>query len=177
MKIDKKKKMKIVKDVKLKRFNTLEAMGEYIDPTKMEIVKHKATKKTLSGAKDSGKTVVVKAYEIYVMERDPMASTLAARKYSTAAANRLAAAFSKVLRRLMNAGFVFPQQYKKSTNKFIRITSSKDSTANQTQEYVSFEDENGLSGIDIANGGYIASVHIEEPVLKDDPGGIPEMAE
>lgn len=157
-----------------KYFNTIESLSSMLDDTKIKILEHPATTKLLIGAKDSGKTHLVKVDEIYKMEKDPNASSIAARKYSTSAAKRLSASMAKTLVRIKQKGFAFKYSYKKSQNFMYRLSGSKQNMLeNQSQEYVSFEDENGLAGIDVANGGYIATVHIEEPALKDDKGDTP----
>lgn len=166
---EKKKTLKIETKVKdKKRFNTPEALGEYLDETKVSIVLNKAQNKLLIGAKDSGKTIVVVVDEIYRMETDPMMNALGARKYSTGASKRLASAILKNTIRLKQKGFHFEHEYHKTQQYIYRQKDKRNNYKNQAIEFVSFEDEDGLAGVDVNNGGYIGLVHIEEPALKGD---------
>lgn len=166
---DEKKTLKIKEDKKdEKRFNNKEAIGEYLDESKLDLLLDKSQNKLLIGAKDSGKTVVVVVDEIYRMETDPMMNALGARKYSTGASKRLASAILKHTIRLKQLGFKFPHEYHKTQQYIYRQKDKRNNYKNQAIEFVSFDDEDGLAGVDVNNGGYIGLVHIEEPALKGD---------
>lgn len=137
----------------------------------MEVVKLDTKVKILIGAKDSGKTIIPASLTIMAMEMDPNASALAGRKYATAAARRLGSAHFKVLSRLRGRGFKFDMEYSQVQQNMYRIEKKTDpKQLAQTVEYFSFENEDGMAGIDLGNGGYFAVGHIEEPSLKGDIG-------
>lgn len=162
---NKKSTLNPTKVKKLKLFNSPEAMQEYLDEAKFKIATHPAKKKTIIGAKNSGKTEIVNANILMMMERDPMASAVACRKTATSASKRLASALSKTK---VNLGrnpykFNFPIPYKKTQSNMYRQKDKRYNFENQSVEYVSFDAPDSLAGIACANGGYIGIVHIEEP--------------
>ncbi|MFW3387903.1 UNVERIFIED_CONTAM: hypothetical protein RF648_18035, partial [Kocuria sp. CPCC 205274] len=67
--------------------------------------------------------------------------------------------------------------YEAGINKSYRLVNKSQKTKNQSIEYGSFDDANGLAGIEAPNNGFFGLVQIEEPVLIDDPGKTPTRSE
>lgn len=143
---------------------------------KLDIILHPAQYKEICGAKDSGKTWLAAICSICSMEEDVHAHILAARKYKLAAAEKFHRIFSNVIMEIRLAGFDILDLHKKD-NKSIKLVNKKNAYHNQTIEYVSFEDENGISGTEPPNLGYYSNFIADEPVLKDDVGKIPTRKE
>lgn len=148
-----------------KRFNTIKDLAVYLDEEKYKIAIHPAQNKKIIGAKNSGKTEIVNAHIIMMMEKDPMSSAVACRKTATSASKRLASALSKTLVNLTRQpyNYKFPLPYKKTLSNMYRQKDKRYNFENQSIEYVSFDAPDSLAGISCANGGYIGIVHIEEP--------------
>lgn len=168
-----------MKDIEKKnsvpKFNTMEALSKVVDPTNLFILQHKAETTVIVGAKEASKTWLVKAWELYTMELDPMASTLGLKKYQTAAARILQANFMKMINYVFNTEikdkdgniikpkFKAKYEWEPTVGVFRRLKDKKNKINNQHQFYGSFEGYNALAGLEPPNGGYFSSLHIEEP--------------
>lgn len=152
---------------KMKRFNTLEAVAEYLDEAKMQIFKTDAEDILLLGAKNTGKSIVPVIHQIYSLERDPHASAMSGRKYKESASTRLSTLIKKTLRELRDLGFQFPREYEKVKNKMYRVGLDKDKDSGQSIEFFSFEDLDSVAGADLTDG-YFPNVHIEEPSVSQE---------
>lgn len=166
-----------IKEPKLK-FNTKEDLDKFIgDEVKSQIIWHPAKIKKIAGAKDTGKTYIVKVKELWDMERNELASNIAMRKYSNSASKMLGASFSKAYNHLLRAGYKFDYEYIQASDVMRRLKYKSNLTRNQAQYYLSFETIDKIAGFDIANGGYPANVHIEEIIQANDLGNTPERDE
>lgn len=148
----------------------------FLPPHKLEIVNHKAKHKTIGGAKDSGKTYIAVLKAIANLEENSHAYVLAARKYKLSAADKFHTIFSNIIMEIRLNGFDI-LDYKKNVNKSVKMLYKDNSQYNQSIEYVSFEDENGISGAEAPNLGYYSDFIADEPVLKDDSGKTPSRKE
>ncbi len=167
-------KKDIDKKNNVKYFNTMKALETVVDPTNFAILSHKAKTTVLVGAKDASKTWPVKAWEVYTMERDPMASTLALKKYQTSASKLLQLGTQSMLNYIFNIEerknneivkpkYTSKYKWEPTVGSFKRIIDTKNKINNQQQFYGSFEGYNALAGLQPGNGGYFTSLHIEEP--------------
>lgn len=149
------------------RFNTLEALKEKVDASKMPMFTHKAGRVVIVASKDSGKSFPVDLYKIQTMERDPFVSGLTLMKYSTGAAKRGTRAFWKAYTEV-NKKYSIPIKYEPSTSFMYKMKNKKNKLDNQSIEFGSFENSDAFAGYVVSNGGYPAWIHIEEPVLQGD---------
>lgn len=149
----------------------------YFRESKMEIINHKAKKKVVVGAKDSGKTILAVMLALALIEEDKHAYILAARKYKSQSAEKFHTIFTNASLELSLIYNFKMSLYKRSLNKTIKMDNWKNPAKNQSIEYVSFDDPNGIAGTEAPNLGYYALVLIDEPVMLDDMGKIPERKE
>ena len=155
---------------------TIEDEKKFITADKIAILSHPAKYTHWIGSKDSGKTRPVVLRMIGHIESDKDAYGLALRKYKASAAVRLHTAVNNMALEIKFAGYKIPD-YEKGVAQTYRMINVRSRSSNQTIEYESFDNANGLAGIEAPNLGYFPIVHIEEPVLIDDPGKIPDAAE
>lgn len=139
---------------------------------KIDILDHPAKEKVWIGGKGAGKSRPVIVNGNTALEEDPYAQLLALKKYKDGAVTRLHTAVQNVALEMKMLGYDVPE-YEKSVNLTYRVVNFKTKSNNQTIEYGSFDDANGLAGIEAKNVGYFAQVHIEEPVEINDPNGVP----
>lgn len=162
-------------DAGLKRFNTISALSEVVDASKLIMFTHPARYVDVIAAKDTGKSYPLDMYKLYGMEKDPKAVALTLMKYSTKSGSKGIRSMSSMVGKLTRMGFKFPNNYEPSTGFFYRLPKGKKmgkdlktKMASQFVQYSSFEDSDDLAGFTIANGGYPFLIHIEEPVMQND---------
>ena len=160
----------------LKTFSQ-EHLPIYFSKSKMEIINHKARKKVVVGAKDAGKTILAVVLALALMEQDKHAYVMAARKYKTQSADKFHVLFTNASLELFLTYDFKRSNYKRSLNKTIKMDNWKDQTKNQSIEYVSFDDPNGIAGAEAPNLGYYPLILIDDPVMLDDIGKIPTRKE
>lgn len=116
-----KKKLNI-KDVKQeekdKYFNSTDEMAKVLDGSKMQFVLHKARKKTIIGAKNTGKSFPVELDKYRRFEQDPMASMVTFQKYSTGASKRQSRATNKVHIKIKQLGYKFKYDFELKNQAF-----------------------------------------------------------
>lgn len=146
-----------------------------ISQDKVDLLDHPATNKYYIGGKDGGKSRSAAVEMITSLETDPHAQGLALKKYKYGGIARLHTSYQNIALEIKALGFSIPE-YEKGVSETYRMVKAFKSQ-NQQIEYSSFDDANGLAGIEAKNLGYFSIVHIEEPVLIDDDGKLPTMAE
>lgn len=147
-----------------------------ITQDKIDIIDHPATNKVYIGGKDGGKSRSAAVAMITAMETNKDAMGLALKKYKHGGIQRLHVSYQNVALEIANLGYNIPE-YDKGVNETYRMHNWKYKSKNQMIEYSSFDDANGLAGIEAKNLGFFAVVHIEEPVLIDDEGKLPTPQE
>lgn len=110
------------------------------------------------------------------METDKDAYSLDLKKYKQGGISRLHNALVNISIEARILGYDVPE-YVSGMNISYRDVNKFDKKKNQTVEYSSFDDTNGLAGIEAPNLGYFATVHVEEPVLINDQGKTPTRSE
>lgn len=127
------------------------------------------------GPKESGKTYPVKVREIYDMHHDFYCSTQAARKYSTAASKKLGG-YAMTAYNIMRQEFDITDCRYVSNNFYMLHKSKREMMKNNSQGYFSLEDITGSTdGGSVPNAGYIGTVHVDEPVVKEDVGDLTKI--
>lgn len=153
-----------------------EAEKQLISEDKIQLLDHKASKKVWIGAKDGGKSRSVIVRKFTKMETDKDAYSLDLKKYKQGGISRLHNALVNISIEARILGYDVPE-YVSGMNISYRDVNKFDKKKNQTVEYSSFDDTNGLAGIEAPNLGYFATVHVEEPVLINDQGKTPTRSE
>lgn len=98
------------------------------------------------------------------------------RKYKTSVKARVGNAIRNMALEIRLAGYdVYEVESGQQGSYFVRDKFNKQ--RNQTMEYAGFDDVNGLAGITAPNLGRFAVVQIDEPVLANDPGKVPDVIE
>lgn len=146
-----------------------------ISKEKIEISNHPAKNKYHIGGKDGGKSRLVAVDMITSLESDKDAQGLALKKYKAGGITRLHTSYQNVALEIRGLGYNIPNYEKGISETYRMVKMSK--SENQMIEYASFDDANGLAGIEAKNLGYFSIVHVEEPVLIDDEGKLPTKAE
>lgn len=142
---------------------------------KIALLDHPATNKYWIGGKDGGKSRSVAVEMITAMENNWDTQGLALKKYKYGGIARLHTTYQNIALEIKALGYNIPN-YEKGVSETYRMTKAL-KQSNQMIEYSSFDDANGLAGIEAKNLGYFAVVHIEEPVLIDDEGKLPTANE
>ncbi len=92
---------------------------------------------------------------------------LALKKYKTNAAMRLHTAISNMALEMRMADYDIPLVQKGVTQSYF-VKDARYRENNQTVEYASLDDMDGIAGIEAPNLGQFVVVHVEEPVMKGD---------
>lgn len=151
-------------------FNKLQYLLDELPPSKraMFMEDNEVETEVLIAAKDTGKSFPIELYKYYAMERDPSFNFITLQKFSTGAIKRQSRAANKCqiyLKRKYNLKYDYE---KKDMSFWMRMMDKKSILNNQTNEYSSFEDVDGLAGSTPSNGGYYGGLHIEEPSQQSD---------
>lgn len=163
------------KDSRLKPFTYADEL-EFITREKQTILDHPAKTKSLIGAKDTGKNRMINVRILRDMASNNDLYGLGLRKYKIGAQARLHTAISNMALEIRSAGFNVPEM-ESSTMRSYMMKNKFEKTKNQSIEYSSFDDINGMAGIEAPNLGQFTAVEIDEPVLMDDPGKMPDKDE
>lgn len=147
----------------------------FLEPEKIETLNLPTKKNNLIGAKGTGKTFPVITRAVGHMEEDRSANVAIGKKYKTNAMDKLSRSISNVVIGMKFKGFDIPQ-YKQSINRTIRM-GGFDPSEQQSIEYFSFEDTNGVAGIEAMNIGYFSDVIFEEVIEQNDSKNIPDDKE
>lgn len=142
---------------------------------KIALLDHPATNKYWIGGKDGGKSRSVAVEMITSLEDNYKAMGLALKKYKYGGIARLHTTYQNIALEIKALGYNIPD-YEKGVSETYRMLRALKQN-NQMIEYSSFDDANGLAGIEAKNLGFFAVVHIEEPVLIDDEGKLPTASE
>ncbi|MCS5736492.1 MULTISPECIES: hypothetical protein [Actinomycetes] len=111
-----------------------------------------------------------------MIETNKDAYGLDLKKYKLGGVARLHNALNNINLEVKSLGYE-TVDYEAGINKSYRLVNKSQKTKNQSIEYGSFDDANGLAGIEAPNNGFFGLVQIEEPVLIDDPGKTPTRSE
>lgn len=140
---------------------------QFITEEKIQVLDLHHKYKIWIGAKWGGKTRPVVTRMSGKMLEDKDNYGLALKKYKTNASSRLHTAISNMGIEMRLAGFDVPL-FVKGQNQTYLLKNQKYRDLNQTIEYASLDDMDGIAGIEAPNLGKFAIVHIEEPVMKGD---------
>ncbi|MGL5724871.1 hypothetical protein [Cetobacterium sp.] len=110
------------------------------------------------------------------MESDDNISCLGARKYKTAAVEKLHTSINNIVLEARFKKYNLPL-YVKGLNETYRVLNVKEKRENQTIQYTSFDDANGIAGTEAPNLTYFGLVAVDEPVLFNDEGKLPTRKE
>lgn len=163
-----KKSKKKSKKEEIEKYDFLVHEKQFITEEKIKILNLPQTKKVWCGAKESGKTRPVVLRTIGLIEKFSDVYGIGIKKYKHNAVERLSQAMLNVVAELKLSGFHLPNYRKTATKLERRFFSNQINFKNQTVEFQSLEDINGLAGIEAPNLGRFEIVHIEEPVEKND---------
>lgn len=146
---------------------TLDNEIEFITETKSAVLNLPYKYITWLGAKWSGKTRPVVTRMVGMMLTDPTMYGLALKKYKTNAATRLHTAISNMSIEIRSKGYNVPIMAKGISNTYL-LKNKHIRDLNQSIEYASLDDMDGIAGIEAPNLGRFGIVHIEEPVMSGD---------
>lgn len=139
----------------------------FITQTKIDVLNLPVIHTVWIGAKYGGKTRPVVTRMLGMMVRNKDVYGLALKKYKLNATQRLHTAINNMSREIRLAGYDIPL-VEKSIMKSILNLNPKNRDANQSIEYASLDDMDGLAGIEAPNLGLFGIVHLEEPVMSGD---------
>lgn len=129
----------------------------FISPDKVKINDHHAKRKIIVGAKDSGKTRPTALRMLGLVEEDKDNYGLALRKYKSGAVGRLYTSINNLALEIGFAGYNI-DKYEKGVSQMYRMVNFRNKSENQSIEFASFDDANGLAGIEAPNLGKIPMV-------------------
>ena len=162
------KSTKKTKEINLKTYDYLIHEKQFITKEKIQILNLPQKITVWCGAKEAGKTRPVVLRMIGLMEKDKENYGIGIKKFKINAAERLSQSMLNIVAELKNKEFAIPD-YKKTPSKLERrFHNQRVNHLNQTVEFQSLDDINGLAGIEAPNLGRFELVHIEEPVEKND---------
>lgn len=140
---------------------------DFITDTKIQVLNLPYKYIIWLGAKDGGKTRPVVTRMAGMMISDNSYYALALKKYKTNAATRLHTAIANMAREMRMTGYDVPVLQKGQSNSYL-MKDLRYKDLNQTVEYASLDDMDGIAGIEAPNLGQFCIVHVEEPVMKGD---------
>lgn len=138
----------------------------FITQTKIDVLNLPVVHTVWIGAKYGGKTRPVITRQLGMMLKNEHVYSLSLKKYKLNATNRLHTAINNMSREMRMKGFDIPRVDKSIMKSVLKIHDKNDD--NQSIEYASLDDLDGLAGIEAPNLGLFGIVHVEEPVMSGD---------
>lgn len=146
---------------------------QFLDKIKIEILDHPASKKYWVGAKDAGKTRPIIMRDLTHIETDKDAQVIKFKKYIKGGIARLFNSHRNMALEVKRKGYAV-HDYVSAQSYGYKLEGN---VKKQVIEYLSLEDTNSIAGIEAVEGGYFASLHIEEPVMFGEKGKVPDKRE